>query len=151
MECKNKRACSFKLISFFNPEIHDIVLGYLTVEEKNNVNAVKLVTDDENQVLFFSRLDIPLNFRNEISLKKQVGLVAFTNYSIQKFSNSQPTSLELVEGVELLRAIELDLKMFGVELDFETRSVDTKDDLDYVRKNIQSDELFKKYNNREVN
>tara|TARA_Y100000817_G_C16850592_1_gene541931 strand:+ start:688 stop:1440 length:753 start_codon:yes stop_codon:yes gene_type:complete len=140
-----------KLISFFNPEIHDIVLGYLTVEEKNNVNAVKLVTDDENQVLFFSRLDIPLNFRNEISLKKQVGLVAFTNYSIQKFSNSQPTSLELVEGVELLRAIELDLKMFGVELDFETRSVDTKDDLDYVRKNIQSDELFKKYNNREVN
>ncbi len=41
--------------------------------------------------------------------------------------------------------------MFGVELDFETRSVDTKDDLDYVRKNIQSDELFKKYNNREVN
>ena len=92
-----------------------------------------------------------LYFRNEISLKKQVGLVAFTNYSIQKFSNSQPTSLELVEGVELLRAIELDLKMFGVELDFETRSVDTKDDLDYVRKNIQSDELFKKYNNREVN
>ena len=31
-----------KLISFFNPEIHDIVLGYLTVEEKNNVNGQDL-------------------------------------------------------------------------------------------------------------
>jgi len=140
-----------KLISFFNPEVHDIVLGYLLVEEKNNINTVKLVTDDEHQVLFFSRLDIPSNFRKEAPLKKQVGLVAFTIDSIQKFSNSLPTNLELTEGVELLRAIELDLKMFAVELDYETRSVDTEDDLDYVRKNINSDKLFKKYKNREVN
>ena len=43
-------------------------------------------------------------------LKKQVGLVAFTNFSLQKFSNSPQTNIEIIEGVELLRAVELDLK-----------------------------------------
>ena len=140
-----------KLIAYFNNEEHDIVLGYLTTEDKDNKNIVKIVTNDQNKVLFFSRQDIPLDFRKNVILKKQVGLVAFTNFSLQKFSNSPQTNIEIIEGVELLRAVELDLKIFGVEFESDTRSVDTSEDLEFVKKNIPNDPYFKQYKHREIN
>ena len=100
---------------------------------------------------FFPRQDIPLDFRKNVILKKQVGLVAFTNFSLQKFSNSPQTNIEIIEGVELLRAVELDLKIFGVEFESDTRSVDTSEDLEFVKKNIPNDPYFKQYKHREIN
>lgn len=136
-----------KLVTNFNNETHDIALGYLTTEDKDNKNIVKIVTNEQNKVLFFSRQDIPHDFRKNATLKKQVGLVAFTNSSLQKFSNSPQSNIEIIEGVELLRAVELDLKIFGIELVEETRSVDTLEDLDFVRKVIVNDRYYEKYKN----
>ena len=93
-------------------------------------------------------------------LKKQVGLVAFTNFSLQKFSNSPQTNIEIIEGVELLRAVELDLKIFGVEFESDTRSVDTPEDLEFVKKifrmthtlnNINIEKSIEKYKSFENN
>lgn len=138
------------LINFFDPKKHDIVLGYLPAKIKKNVNTVKVVLNKESQVLYLSRQDIPLNFRKNFEMFKQVGLVGFTSESIQKFAKSEQTDLELTEGVELLRALEMDLRLYGVMLDYENRSVDTPDDLEFVRNKILDDELFLKYKKNET-
>ena len=138
------------LINFFDPQKHDIVLGYLPAKIKNNINTVKVILNRESQVLYFSRQDIPLNFRKNYEMFKQVGLVGFTSKSIQKFAKSEQTDLELTEGVELLRAIEMDLKLYGVMLNYENRSVDTPEDLEFVRNKILDDELFLKYKKNET-
>ena len=51
----------------------------------------------------------------------------------------------------MLRAVELDLKIFGVEFESDTRSVDTPEDLEFVKKNIPNDPYFKQYKHREIN
>jgi len=134
-----------KIANNFNPKKHDILLGYLLYKQKEQRNVVKIVTANDNRVLYFSRSDIPNTFRQETTLKKQVGLVAFSNKAINDFYKSKPTSLETIEGVELLRSIELGSNIYGIELNYETRAVDIPEDLNFVRKKIKSDILYKKY------
>ena len=134
-----------KIANNFNPKKHDILLGYLLFKEKEQKNVVKIVTAKDNRVLYFSRSDIPNTFREKTILKKQVGLVAFSINAINDFYKSKPTKLEEVEGVELLRSVELGSAIYGIELNYETRSVDVPADLNFVREKIKSDNLYQKY------
>ena len=106
---------------------------------------VKIVTAKDNRVLYFSRSDIPNTFREKTILKKQVGLVAFSINAINDFYKSKPTKLEEIEGVELLRSVELGSAIYGIELNYETRAVDVPADLNFVREKIKSDSLYQKY------
>ena len=137
-----------KMINFFDIKKHEIVLGYLKTTDENNKNIVKLVTSDEGKVLYFSRYDIPMNFKIDRTLKKQVGLVGFKNNSLQAFCDIKPNVFEETEGIELLRVIDTNMKLHGVELQFENRSVDTPEDLEFVRNAIIADQLFQKYKHK---
>ena len=137
-----------KMINFFDIKKHEIVLGYLKTTDENNKNIVKLVTSDEGKVLYFSRYDIPMNFKIDRTLKKQVGLVGFKNNSLQAFCDIKPNVFEETEGIELLRVIDTNMKLHGVELEFENRSVDTPEDLEFVRNAIIADQLFQKYKHK---
>ena len=106
------------------------------------------VTNDEDKVLYFSRYDIPMNFKKERTLKKQVGLVGFKNKSLQAFCDIKPNVFEETEGIELLRVIGANINLHGVELEFENRSVDTPEDLEFVRNAIITDQLFHKYKHK---
>ena len=55
---------------------------------------------------------------------------------------------EETEGIELLRVIDTNMKLHGVELQFENRSVDTPEDLEFVRNAIIADQLFHKYKHK---
>ena len=134
-----------KIANNFNPKKHDILLGYLLFKEKEQKNVVKIVTAKDNRVLYFSRSDIPNTFREKTILKKQVGLVAFSINAINYFYKSKPTKLEEIEGVELLRSVELGSAIYGIELNYETRAVDVPADLNFVREKIKSDSLYQKY------
>ena len=118
----------------------------------NNVrkDGCKMIWDKPRvRKIFIVKMENLFSQKN-YEMFKQVGLVGFTSKSIQKFAKSEQTDLELTEGVELLRAIEIDLKLYGVMLNYENRSVDTPEDLEFVRNKILDDELFLKYKKNET-
>lgn len=103
-----------------------------------DATVVKTVIDKSNNVLYFSRAPIPYpKTRQNYTVYKQIGLYAFRKGFIQAFAQMDQSPLELVEGVELLRAIENGYKVRGVETQHKAYSVDTISDLIEVGKIIQ--------------
>ncbi len=106
-----------------------------------DTTVVKTVIDTKGDVLFFSRSPIPYpKTRQAYTAYKQVGLYAFRKEFLLEFASMSPTPLELVEGVELLRAVENGIKVKGVETRRKTISVDTLSDLFEVRKILKPED-----------
>jgi len=100
-----------------------------------DTTVVKAVVDCQSDILFCSRSPIPYpKTRQSYTAYKQVGLYAFRKKFLLEFASMSPTPLELIEGVELLRAVENGIKVRGVETRHKTISVDTISDLFEVRK-----------------
>jgi 3-deoxy-manno-octulosonate cytidylyltransferase (CMP-KDO synthetase) len=66
---------------------------------------------------------------------EHIGIYAYTKQSLLKFSRLEPTALELIEGLEQLRALEHGIPIHVVETQWqgEMLSVDTPEDLARVR------------------
>ncbi len=135
------------LIDEFLKQKCDIIVPYLSCEEYNNQNIVKILATVNNDILYMSRSDIPSLFRGSEPLKKHLSVIAFNKKSIVEFCSFPPSKYENMEGIELLRAVENNMKIKTMELDGETRAVDTYEDLKYVRSEIKYDPFLKKYIN----
>ncbi|MBI4436384.1 MAG: 3-deoxy-manno-octulosonate cytidylyltransferase [Candidatus Omnitrophica bacterium] len=105
-----------------------------------DTTVVKTAADCEGNVLFFSRSPIPYPKTRQFYIAyKQVGLYAFRKKFLLEFAAMPPTPLELIEGVELLRAVENGINVRVVETRHKTISVDTLSDLFEVRKVVESE------------
>ena len=103
-----------------------------------DVTVVKTATDLFKNILFFSRATIPYpKTRQNYAVYKQIGLYAYRKDFLREFAKMAQTPLELIEGVELLRALENGYKVRGVETQHKTYSVDTISDLIEVEKIIK--------------
>src|ERR1039457_2978104 len=104
-------------------------------------NVVKVVTDLQDNALYFSRSPLPF-FRDRwqdlkdesfVSGKmlcfKHVGLYVFRRDFLVEFAAMTPTFLEISEKLEQLRAVENGVRIRVVETEFESIGVDTPDDL----------------------
>ena len=116
-------------------------------EEHNDPNAVKVVVDKNNFALYFSREPIPSDKKesNDNYKNKQVCIIPFKRDFLIKFNELEPTPLEIIESIDMLRALEHGYKVKMIPTKYDTYSVDTKNDLEKVTKLIKNDKLFKKY------
>ena len=122
-----------------------IILPHLEINDAN-VNIVKVVSSDlSSEVLYLSRANIPYQFRGSTYLKKHLSIIAFSMGALKIYCNSKPTPLEIMEGIELLRALEIGLRIKTIKLDGESRAVDIIDDLLYVRKVMRGDPWYRVY------
>ena len=122
------------------------------VDELFNPNAVKLVTDDNGKALYFSRSPIPyhrgqsaeltVDFRKALArrpgglarYRKHQGIYAYTRETLLFLTERPPSSLEIDEGLEQLRALESGRSIEVVESDFRSMGVDTPADLERVQR-----------------
>lgn len=131
----------------------EIVCTNLTAEigsegEFNNPNIVKTVFDCKQNIIYFSREAIPsLRKSGGLSFKKykQLGIIAFRKDFLLRFTHLPPTPLEMVESVDMLRAIEHGYKIRMVLSPFRIFGVDTPDDLIQVIELMKSDDIFNSY------
>ncbi len=116
-------------------------------DEHEDPNEVKVVVDKNNFAMYFSREPIPSRKKGaeNVPMNKQVCIIPFTRDFLIKFSNLEPTPLEIVESVDMLRAMEHGYKIKMVPIDTVTYSVDTIEDLDNVEKLMAGDKLLLKY------
>jgi len=135
------------LIEDSNILVSNLMAPLKTKEEHEDPNEVKVVADNNNFALYFSREPIPSGKKepNEGNKNKQVCVIPFKRDFLIEFNELEPTPLEVIESIDMLRVLEHGYKVKMVPTKFDTYSVDNKKDLEKVEKLMQKDELFKKY------
>ena len=118
-----------------------------TAEEHADPNEVKVVVDNSSYALYFSREPIPSRKKGttQLPMLKQVCIIPFRRDFLFSFNRFDPTPLEKIESVDMLRALEHGYKVKMVLTKFETYSVDTPEDLKNVEQRMKDDQLLKKY------
>jgi len=95
-----------------------------------DTNVIKVVRSPESLAVYLSRAPIPYpKDRTDVYYYKQVCVYGFRKEPLQRFLDTPQTTLERVEGVELLRFLEIGVPVKFVEEDGGTTSVDTPTDL----------------------
>jgi 3-deoxy-manno-octulosonate cytidylyltransferase (CMP-KDO synthetase) len=118
------------------------------VKDWLNPHIVKVVIDQKNFALYFSRSPIP--FPRDLHLErlesnpfgtkrplpkrvfKHIGVYVYPRNFLLKFSKMKPTPLEKLEKLEQLRALENGYRIKLTAVDYEPICVDTPDDLEKV-------------------
>jgi 3-deoxy-manno-octulosonate cytidylyltransferase (CMP-KDO synthetase) len=104
-------------------------------EQYNNPNCVKVVTDDDDNALYFSRGPIPWvrDGRPDFAARparflQHVGLYAYRREMLAAFAAAAPSPLERLEKLEQLRALAMGCKIAVGRVDQPTLGVDTYED-----------------------
>jgi 3-deoxy-manno-octulosonate cytidylyltransferase (CMP-KDO synthetase) len=93
-------------------------------------NLVKVVLDDKNRAIYFSRSKIPYN-RGEIeSYFGHIGIYGFSKKSLSDFCSLPTALLEDIEKLEQLRALYYGKKILMVEVETSSFGIDTVKDLE---------------------
>ena len=136
-----------KVIDFHRKNFSaDIILPTLKIKLADNQNLIKVVTDKKNNVLYLSRAKIPLEFKKKNSFyKKHLSIISFKKNALIKYSSAKKSNLEKIEDIELLRALEIGLKIKTINLIGDSFSVDVMEDFIKAKEKFKSDKIFKKY------
>jgi 3-deoxy-manno-octulosonate cytidylyltransferase (CMP-KDO synthetase) len=115
--------------------------------EFEDPNIVKTVIDREGFVLYFSREPIPSmkKYSGKFDMYKQLGMIAFTKDFLITYTNLEPTPLEKIESVDMLRILEHGYKIKTGITNYISHGVDTVEDLKNVEAKMQKDPLCKEY------
>ena len=115
-----------------NSDYVSLMIKISEIQEIENPNNVKVVVNNDNYALYFSRSVIP--FRRDsnsdfVDYYKHIGVYGFKKQSLIDFSKTNPSKLELSEKIEAIRIIENGHKIKMIETDFLGVGIDTKEDL----------------------
>lgn len=132
-----------------NPDIHvtNLMGRILTVEEFEDPAEVKVVVDNRDNALYFSREPVPSRKKGitEVPMFKQVCIIPFRKEFLMKYNQMEQTPLEVIESIDMNRIIENGIPVKMVRTDELTYSVDTQEDLETVRRKMLNDPLITKY------
>ncbi len=128
--------------------VSNLMAPIKTVKEHEDPNEVKVVVDKNNFALYFSREPIPSAKKepNDNYKFKQVCIIPFTREFLLKFNDLEPTPLEVIESVDMMRVLEHGYKVKMVPTKYDTYSVDNTSDLKKVEELMKNDDLVSKYN-----
>ena len=113
----------------------------------NNPNVVKTIVDVEGKVLYFSRSPIPYlrgvqerDWSENFDYWGHVGIYGFRGDILSRWNDLPESKLENAEKLEQLRLLEAGINIHTFEVEEESLSVDTMDQLKIAR------EIAKKHN-----
>jgi 3-deoxy-manno-octulosonate cytidylyltransferase (CMP-KDO synthetase) len=131
-----------KLIEIFKKDItHEVDLASLMreikdEEEIHNANNVKVVVDQNQFALYFSRSVIPYPREQNVGVRfmQHIGIYAFRKQALLDFYSLPMKSLEASEKLEQLRYLEFGKRIKMVETTHQGIGIDTIEDLERARK-----------------
>lgn len=123
---------------------HSSCIPWQYLNEYNDKNRVKVTTSND-RIIGMSRHDIPYEHGAEMGLKKHLSVLGFRRSTLSDFSINGPTQLEKVEGIEMMRLLEMGKTIGTFRMNGSSLSVDTPDDLKVARAMMKVDNLKNKY------
>jgi 3-deoxy-manno-octulosonate cytidylyltransferase (CMP-KDO synthetase) len=129
------------------------------LEEINNPNNVKVVTDANNYAMYFSRAAIPYvrdgqkqsagkeQFnaaagQKPCAVKKHIGIYAYSRDLLLMLSKLPKTKLEALEKLEQLRALENGIKIKMLETNYKPIGIDTREDYEEALRHCERSEAI---------
>jgi 3-deoxy-manno-octulosonate cytidylyltransferase (CMP-KDO synthetase) len=132
----DKESLSGVIAAFKGDKEQQIDLASLMVEitddeEINNPNTVKVIVDNQNFALYFSRSPIPYPRAktNRTKYYKHKGIYAFRKRALMDFQRLPMLPLEATEKIEAIRYLEYGKKIKMVETVVQGIEIDTPEDL----------------------
>jgi len=104
-------------------------------EQIQNPNNVKVIVDQSDFAIYFSRSPIPYPRNQEIEIPyfKHIGIYAFRKEALLEFKKTPMTPLESAEKIECIRYLETGKKIKMVEIEHVGISIDSPEDLQMAK------------------
>ncbi len=136
----NKEDLANVLQVFYEKDAQSVDLASLMTpmteqREIENPNNVKVIVDENNFALYFSRAPIPYPRDRDIKVTyfKHKGIYAFRKQAVIDFAKLPMRSLEAVEKIEAIRYLEYGKRIKMVYSDSPAIGIDTPEDLEEAR------------------
>jgi len=111
-------------------------------DQFNDRNCIKVVVATNGDALYFSREPIPTTVRTpEVPRYKQICVIPFAREFLSTYCSIEPTPLELVESVDMMRVLEHGYRVRMVPTEHPSLSIDTPGDVAAVEFALLGDEL----------
>jgi len=112
-------------------DLASLMVRITDIEEIENPNTVKVIVDNRNFALYFSRSPIPYPRATDIDTKyyKHKGIYAFRKHALMDFQRLPMLDLEATEKIEAIRYLEYGKKIKMVETKVSGIEIDTPEDL----------------------
>lgn len=114
------------------------------ITDKNELfsdSVVKVVTNENNIALYFSRSTIPYlrdidnyHWHEKYNFYKHIGIYAYTKNALKRFVELSPSSLEMAENLEQLRLLQDGAEYYCYETDAMLAGVDYPEDIKKIEK-----------------
>lgn len=130
-----------KLVSFHEKNsfhITTLIKPQTEKEELSNPNVVKVALSEKGQCLYFSRSPIPYERNKNSTWYQHIGVYCYDAEALKSFVKLPVSSLEQVESLEQLRALENGMLIGAVKTDSILMGVDTPEDLEKVNHYLQN-------------
>lgn len=116
------------------------VAAPLTEEEYHEPSAVKVVLNQRDEAMYFSRSLIPYPRHafeeGGVVPYKHIGIYAYRRDFLLAYAAMEPTPAEKVESLEQLRVLENGYKIKVIKTHHQFIGIDTPDDLERIRRHF---------------
>ena len=112
-------------------DLISVMQEFSDAEEVKNPNRVKVIVDNQNFALYFSRAPIPFHRADDFTAKyyEHKGIYGFRKDSLLKFAKLPMLQNEKAEKIECIRYLEYGMKIKMVVSNFKGIGIDTPEDL----------------------
>lgn len=114
-------------------ELYIVYNLYKVITDQNEINSdtiVKVIVNEQDELMYMSRLPIPYSKSGlEPKVKQQIPVYGFTKEALSIFSRYKKTVNEQYEDIELLRFVDLGYKLKMSETFADSIAVDVPSDI----------------------
>jgi 3-deoxy-manno-octulosonate cytidylyltransferase (CMP-KDO synthetase) len=132
--------------AFCGSELEIVNLVYpIGGDDLDNPNVVKAIMTNTLKISFFTRAHVP---NRSDKAMRQLGMIGFTLAALTQYSNLQPTPLEKLESIDMMRLLENDYEINAVISSSPILGVDNPEDIAKVELMMTKDLLLETYQDK---
>jgi len=105
-------------------------------EETEASTIIKVIVNQQDELMYMSRCAVPFNKSKKTpTFYKQVCVYGFTKHALETYhAQTENTCNEQFEDIEIVRFLDMGLKVKMIETDYDSIAVDIPEDIDKVEK-----------------
>lgn len=132
--------------ALYNDPSVDVAILVNPFGKRHSPSDIKVVLNELGDVMYLSRADIPSDARTpNPPLLKAYHIVPFRKEFLLRYAAWEKCALEQIEFNEYLRILEKGYRIRAVRVESDALSVDTIEDLEYVRGKMLTDPYYLRY------
>ena len=132
--------------AFCGSELEIVNLVYpINGDDLNNPSVVKAIMSNTSKISFFTRAHVP---NRSDKAMRQLGMIGFTIAALTQYTNLQPTLLEELESIDMMRLLENDYEINAVISSSPILGVDNPEDIAKTEIMMTKDLLLETYQDK---